>query len=461
MKQKNTVFILCLLAVVSIFIFLRFYNIQQRFAFAWDQENISNEAYKILVNKKISLLGPRANNDLGFYLGPYFTFLITPFFALTHLHPNALILFVFINALLFIYLSIYVISSLFSRKIAILFLFIWGINISLINNDITAWWPVLIPNGILLFLLLTHKIYKEDKLLNSVYLGLLCGFFTNMHFQFSFVTLAAILVPLLKNSSLRRKITFMLLFTISFLVTLLPLLFFDLRHDFLNLNLFLNFFFGKSHSQLGGKFFALTPVVLNIVKSIFPTNNQIVLILCGLIISALPIYFVNNQKKSFERQLWLIVSFLYMVTIVGFMIYGKRPSEYYFLFLMPFIILSICKFAFTNIYTKVLLALFIVWNILGNSMVYFTNLTVPPYLNMQVKEKTILEIKKIVKNKSVNVGFDVPLGQDNGFRYLMKVHDLKESGNMKDPMIGVNVPPKKNDILIDANLGIRVPKELK
>ena len=81
-------------------------------------------------------------------------------------------------------------------------------------------------------------------------------------------------------------------------------------------------------------------------------------------------------------------------------------------------------------------------------------------MHMGLKEKTILEIKKQSKNKSFNVGFAVPLGQDNGFRYFMKIYQVKESGNWNDPLIEVRIPPQKDNIVIDTYIGVKIPKEL-
>ena len=89
MKNKKTVFIL--ISLFFVFMFLRFYNIEERIIFDWDQEQFSYQIKNIVENKDFTLLGPRANNDRGFFLGPYFTYLLVPFYMFRNLHPIALI----------------------------------------------------------------------------------------------------------------------------------------------------------------------------------------------------------------------------------------------------------------------------------------------------------------------------------------------------------------------------------
>ena len=133
-----------LIAVFIIFAFLRFYNLDQRINFDWDQEQYSYQVEKI-IKGDITLIGPRINNDTGFFLGPYFTYILVPFYLLRNLHPTALIDFVETYNIIFFIASYLVISKLFSKKHALMFLLLWSVNSLLVVYDTLPLNPLLIP----------------------------------------------------------------------------------------------------------------------------------------------------------------------------------------------------------------------------------------------------------------------------------------------------------------------------
>ena len=148
------------LVLFFVFAYLRFFNLNNRIIFDWDQEHYAYEIKNIVVEHKLTLIGPRANNDLGFFLGPYFTYLMLPFYLLTNLHPNGSIYFLVAYNLVFYWLSFVVIKKLFNVKTALLFLILWTVNNLLTAYDIIPWWPVLIPLGVIL----TWKFLLEKKM---------------------------------------------------------------------------------------------------------------------------------------------------------------------------------------------------------------------------------------------------------------------------------------------------------
>ncbi|MFA6533384.1 MAG: hypothetical protein WCT22_05340, partial [Patescibacteria group bacterium] len=87
--------------VFLLFMFFRFNNFGNRIGFGWDQEQYSTQVRQLIVDHKPVLLGPRTTNDRGFFLAPYFTYLITPFFLLTNLHPYAIGIFLICFNILF------------------------------------------------------------------------------------------------------------------------------------------------------------------------------------------------------------------------------------------------------------------------------------------------------------------------------------------------------------------------
>src|SRR3989344_6963139 len=116
-----------LIFIFLVFAYFRFYNLDQRIIFDWDQEQYSYQIKNVLENGDFTLLGPRANNDRGFFLGPYFTYLLVPFYLIRNLHPIALIDFVVTYNIAFFLVSYFVLSRLFSKNHSYMFLSLWAI----------------------------------------------------------------------------------------------------------------------------------------------------------------------------------------------------------------------------------------------------------------------------------------------------------------------------------------------
>lgn len=150
MKSRQFIIRVFLIGLVFfLFTFFRFYNLDKRIGFSWDQEQFSYQIKRILVDHKLTLLGPRVNNDRGFFLAPYFIYLLVPFYFLTNLHPKALIYFVAFFNILFFWGGFSIIKKIFDHKIAFFFFMFWAINPLFINYDTIAWNPIVIPLGII------------------------------------------------------------------------------------------------------------------------------------------------------------------------------------------------------------------------------------------------------------------------------------------------------------------------
>lgn len=77
------------------------------------------------------------------------------------------------------------------------------------------------------------------------------------------------------------------------------------------------------------------------------------------------------------------------------------------------------------------------------------------------KDKAIKYIKKTIKDsKKFNISYKVPIGENNGYQYLIEYYDIKQSGNFNDSLIEIVSPPETNNIKFGA-IGIKIPTELK
>ncbi len=456
-KRQLIIQIFIFILVFAIFAFLRFYNLNKRIIFDWDQEQFSFQIKNIIINHKLTLIGPRVVNDKGFFLAPYFTYLLIPFYLVNNLHPQGLIYFLILLNCLFFFSTFLMIKRIFGSFQAILFLFLWSINPLLIVYDTIPWWPVTIPLGAIITWFNLFHLYKKNSIINWITTGLILGLFLNMHFQFIFIFFFSCLFLLiyLKNKKILplKKI---FAFAFSFFIIFTPLIIFDLRHNFLNTNNFINFFFSKNNAVGNDRQVWLTVFNYFLQPLIFFRSITITKIFYFFIF--LITIYLYRTKKKFLKNFYLATIILWLSFPVFFTLYGQRPSEYYFVFLYPFILIIIADF-FLSIKQLPIIIIFGTLILFINSKQIINNLQ-SNIFGLYYKDKAIRKLKRLIENKKFNISFDTPLGTNFGYNYLINYYDIKQTGNWNDPLVEIRIPPKKDDIVIGA-IGLKIPQELK
>jgi len=418
-----------LILITFLALFLRLYNLPNSINFSWDQERDAFVVKQILIEKKPVLIGPRVVDDQGFMLGPYFFYILAPFYLITNLNPFATILFIAFYTLLFTISSFFILKKIFSQKIAHIFIFIWSILPMAITIDTISWNPLLVP-FLFIFLLYLLNVLDLKKIKNLIILGFYLGFSFNIHVQLIILTFISFIFLINKKNILKN-----ILYTIlGFLISFLPLLIFDLRHNFINLNLFLNFF--GSTSSIKNPF-AFLPVWTNYVSALTIIKSNFLSILFWFIFAL--ILFIFSKKNKFNKLFF----FTWLFFPIIFIFYGKRPSEYYFNFSLPIIILVLSQIIVNlKINSKILsiLLFLLIFTSISNRLKE-NNIS---SLSLANKIKVVKYIGQVTNNEKFNISYSVPIGQNNGYSYLMDYFKIKPTGDPKDPLIEIIIPGQEN-----------------
>jgi len=440
---------LLLLAVLAIFLFLRFYQINQRVQFDWDQERDAQVVKKIL-SGHLTLLGPRVLGPDKFFLAPYFYYLLAPFYLLANLHPRAIIYFLLFYNLVFFVLTYWALKKLSSRQTALIFLLFWSVNKAAIAADTIAWNPVVVPVLVIGLLGIINKILKDSqKKFNWFYLGILLSVGINFHFQIGFlVVLTTIFLFLNKKVNLKGVLISFLGFSLPFL----PLLLFDLRHNFLNTNLFLKFLKDRGG---GGNFFAWLPVFKNFLSGFLAINiSEIIALFLLFFFSMIAFLIAKKQKASFSKYFFIPLAIFLAIFFLGFAVYGQRPSEYYFNFLIPLFILIMAEFLKRSRFGSILvliLALFWAYQSIA--------LLKPLSLSLENKDRAIKYLAQTAQGQEINIAFSTPLGRDTGYRYLLDYYKIRLSDKPEAPLYKIVVPPDREQVTtVVGDIGIFVPQ---
>lgn len=312
----------CLLVIIAIGHYLRFYNIENTFAFGWDQGRDAWEVRDILDGKH-SLKGPRVGVG-DFYLGPAYFYLLAPFYFLTDGDPMAanyfnMLVNVFNTTMLY-----FVVSRLLSTRSGLIAAFLFSVSSYAIGKTMVPWNVSPIPG---LSILIFYGLFRVSQ--NSVpwiyYLSFLSGFFLHLHFTAIFLPLIYLPVILLVKS--KKLFLKHFLFSIPlFLIWLAPTIIRDvgMSHDnFFRLKHFIRDYFIGFHLQF--MLYRLPDSIIQIQAFLGSSLGFMKFLVLPLFML---LFFFEKDRKL--KKLGLLVPLWFVVPLIGFTLYGGPISDYYF-----------------------------------------------------------------------------------------------------------------------------------
>lgn len=328
----------------SIFIFLavlilasailRFYKLPQRQYWMIDEERDAFIVKKILIDYHPTLIGGALPG--GFYLAPGYFYISAFFYYFFNLNPIGMGYLAAFLGVATIPLIFYVAKKLFNPKVGILAAFFYTFSyLTVIYNR--TWWPLTFsPIVALVCYWSLFQIIKSKNLgwVLILALALIIGVQSDPS-NFSLVVLTIIIWIIFK---LPIRVKPVILAIGLFIISHLPLVIFDFRHDFLNSKALLKFFSGQTGAGINfdpGTFFEsllLLPrsfarflwvfgekdVAVQIVPAQVYTQakySAIPLLLLLLAIVILGLFFIGFTKAG-KRNLGIFIIGLHMLVAI-------------------------------------------------------------------------------------------------------------------------------------------------
>lgn len=227
--MKTKLYLFLSILIIGSSLFLRLYKMENRAPFDWDQ-NRDYQAISAIASGKYTLIGPVAKGEGGFFLGPLYYYLTIPAFTVLQRSPSALP----VTSILFDVFAVCAILLLFRKVLgdhSTLFLAtLWSFSWFTIEMSRISWNVALLPLwSVILLWLLT----REDKLslLSACLLGIVVGLSWHIHAAIIPLSLA---VVIFSWRLWARDLKNILVFLIGYLIPLVPLILFDLRHSGIN-----------------------------------------------------------------------------------------------------------------------------------------------------------------------------------------------------------------------------------
>ncbi len=183
----------CIAVVFLVFIFFRFFQLEERLVLGWDQTMNAWVVKDLLIDHKFPLLGMAAKGNSGVFIGPAFYYILAAFYAVTKLHPIAAGYYAGVMSVVAGIVLFFVVRRIFSERVALIALAVAAISFKVVFSDRLAgpihllpfvsiaifylWYTVLMGNSKALPLLATvigFSFHLHMTAIYYVFISLLC-----------------------------------------------------------------------------------------------------------------------------------------------------------------------------------------------------------------------------------------------------------------------------------------------
>lgn len=412
LHQRKSVVVLFLL-FLALGTFLRFYRLRATMQFLGDQGRDALIARGILMDKDPAFIGPVTSVG-NMYLGPfYYYFMVLPL-MFSYPDPSGPAYAVAFLGVLTLALLFVLGKELVGEKTALLAMGLYAIAPIVIENVRFSWNPNIVPLFSLLVLWAVNKTL-QGKYQYWVLIGLCAAILSQLHY----LTLIVIgIAGIFWLVELYRQVKFKAISPIFIrstglailivLLSLIPILIYDVKHDFLNVRAFLSFFVGGSSPddvshfrgirELSAVFYAWIALAVRNLSEIFgvriPNSAAIISLLVGLYLVVKTLFSLRSQTPEIRRGVKVVLTF-FVIGIGVLSLYKESIFNHYLGFLFPISILLLAVFL-TTVWKSMLLRPLVLF-VIGVIVVYsFQNYPGKHILGMNVDvfRQTAEEIKK-------------------------------------------------------------------
>lgn len=284
--------------------FLRLYRIDEFATFLGDQGRDAIIVKRIITFEHFPAIG--APSSIGqIYLGPFYYYLIAPFLLLTKFNPVGLSIGVGLLSILGTILSYYIIKKEVNAFVAFFFLLLVAFSFPLIELARFSWNPNLLPYFSFFTIYFFYKLMRKSSSVWALLFGAFLSFSIQLHHLALFLTVPffiMIILDIVKNKELLlERIKYLGISFGSFLFFSIPLIIFDLKHDFLNTKNFITLLTKKEVIGKSSYLLRLTETVQGFFHNLFqiPFNGFISILLLIALVASSYVIFKKLKSNSF------------------------------------------------------------------------------------------------------------------------------------------------------------------
>lgn len=407
--------------------FVRVYRIDKLLGFYYDQGRDALVIWDLLHNGKFFLIGPTTGIE-GIFRGPWYYWLITPFYFLGKGNPIYPSIFLSLTTVFSIYILYHLAKEVSEKTAGFIAMIIASFSFTLVSASRWLSNPTpmfLISMGFVLSLLLILK--------NKKWAFILATFLIGMAMQFGSAAevfyIPAFIIFCIWQRKKMPGFKIILLGIFAFGISFLPQALFDLRHGFILSKNIINFIFVEKSFKLS--FWQIAKERIPFYYDVFTSKiwtqrklPEILLMLSGVL------FLVTRWKIYWKKDIFKTIVLLLVAPMIGMIffqgnygnVYDYYFTGYYLIFILFFsVIISAWS---NNIVGKVVLALFIVSFLVGNLQnvrnYIISGVDGPTTIALGNQEQAVNWVYGNAKGEKFNVDVYVPPVIPYAYNYLFK-----------------------------------------
>ncbi len=410
MLLKNKVLIAFILISV-IFLAVRFYKLPYNFKFAYDSQFAAEAAWNMFQGKKLTLIGQETSLG-GLFVGPFLLYLQTLAMFIGGFSPMSLAYLAILFSYATMIILFFVVSELFNKQQAMIAIFLYAILAKLVNFDLSSNAQSFVMITSLLIFWFAYKLFikKQGKYLPLLTLSVAASF--HIHFALFLLIPLILLFFLFYRPKIKLKYFFYSL--LIFMVSLSPIILFDLRHNHLIAQNLLKFSSEESA--------ALITKAMDVIRTFLALANEVMFSNSKYLLFIPPSFFLGFSLillKNNKKEIFVFVLLFILVPLLLLSSYKGPVPEYYFLPVVPILIIiasTIYYYLLKNIrFIFLLLMMFvIIFNI------HEIKSKVDISESFAFKDSIVRWVIGDAGAGDLNVYYDLPLVINNGYSYLFK-----------------------------------------
>lgn len=394
---------------------------------------------RIMTGEHFPAIG--APSSIGqIYLGPFYYYLIAPFLLLFNFNPIGMSFGASILSIIGLIIIYIILKKEFNDTVGIIFLLLTTFSSINIEMSRFSWNPNLLPYFSFFTLYLFYKMVQKQKIIYSILFGIFFGLSLQLHYLAALLILPIIfyyLVTVIPNlfrdpNQILKRVQNDIFSIISFIIVSLPLLIFDLRHDFINSNNFLKFFTQGGITQQSALYLRIIEVVQNGINYAFSINVSFIIIVFLIILLFFWILLLKKTKSSclFVLNIANICLFFFGFSLLNSL---RLPHYYGQIYISIYLVMA---YLLSNLkeylpkYWKVLISAFFIGFIIINFQKY--NFLYKPGSNQISHSQKVAEfLAPKIGSKPFNIAtWPVELTEDN-YSYFLEIKGLVPADRTK------------------------------
>ncbi len=319
--------------------FLRFYRLNGFLTFLGDQGRDAIIIKRMLAFEHFPAIGP-ASSIGQVYLGPFYYYFMAPWLFLFRFEPIGLAFGVAFLSSLFIIINYFLVKDLFNKYVALISTVLVTFSLTLIQFSRFSWNPNFLPIFALLTVYFLIKAFKNLDWRFFALAGAFLSFTIQLHYLALFLIPPIVIFFVIQLYEQKKRLSQIFVGAVttlcSFFIFSIPLVIFDLRHNFLNSKNFLTLF-KNSTPNISNKINNVFESFLALNK--FSFNTDFNFIFSSIILALFIFSLIFTVYKKNNLRIFLI---FFIVSILGLSFYldVKYPHYFGLVYLLYYVLIA-------------------------------------------------------------------------------------------------------------------------